>query len=160
MKPQTDEVDERHADQCVRRLIFASSYLYISGMRFLRPLTATIFAASLVSISACGGSSSSTPAYSAPNDAGLVVKAVPSIRWDATEYTAAAGDIKVFFANDDSVKHILVVLKDDSVVGDLELIVNKRGDFDEGTINLEAGEYRIYCTIPGHSGMNSTLTVS
>ena len=95
-----------------------------------------------------------------PADAGLVVKAVASIRWDATEYTATAGDIKVFLANDDSVKHILVMLKDDSVVGDLELIVNKRGDFDEGTINLEAGEYRIYCTIPGHGGMNSTLTVS
>ena len=95
-----------------------------------------------------------------PTDAGLVVKAVASIRWDATEYTATSGDIKVFFANDDSVKHILVVLKDDLVVGDLELIVNKRGDFDEGLINLEAGEYRIYCTIPGHGGMNSTLTVS
>jgi plastocyanin len=63
-------------------------------------------------------------------------------------------------ANDDSVKHILVVLKDDKVVGDLELVVNKRGDFDEGTITLEAGEYRVYCSIPGHGNMNSTLTVS
>jgi plastocyanin len=63
-------------------------------------------------------------------------------------------------ANDDSVKHILVVLKDDKVVGDLELVVNKRGDFDAGTITLEAGEYRIYCSIPGHGNMDSTLTVS
>ena len=129
-------------------------------MRFLRPVTATVFAASLVALSSCGGSSSSTPDYTIPADADLVVKAIPSIRWDASEYTAAAGDIKVFLANDDSVKHVLVVLQDDKVVGDLELIVNKRGDFDEGTINLEAGEYRIYCTIPGHGNMNSTLTVS
>ena len=129
-------------------------------MRFLRPVTATVFAASLVALSSCGGSSSSTPDYTIPADADLVVKAIPSIRWDASEYTAAAGDIKVFLANDDSVKHVLVVLKDDKVVGDLELIVNKRGDFDEGTITLEAGEYRVYCTIPGHGGMNSTLTVS
>jgi len=129
-------------------------------MSFLRPFATSAFAASMISLSACGGSSSSTPAYSVPADAGLVVKAVASIRWDATEYTATAGDIKVFLANDDSVKHVLVVLKDDSVVGDLELIVNQKGDLDEGTINLEAGEYRIYCTIPGHGGMDSTLTVS
>ena len=106
----------------------------------------------MISLSACGGSSSSTPEYTVPADAGLVVKAVASIRWDATEYTATAGDIKVFFANDDSVKHILVVLKDDSVVGDLELIVNKKGDLDEGTINLEAGEYRITAPSPATAG--------
>ena len=114
----------------------------------------------MISLSACGGSSSSTPAYTVPADAGLVVKAVASIRWDATEYTATAGDIKVFLANDDSVKHILVVLQDDKVVGDLELTVTKKGTVDEGTINLEAGVYSVYCTIPGHGNMNSTLTVS
>ncbi len=129
-------------------------------MNFLRPIVTTVVAASLVVLSSCGGSSSSTPDYTIPADAGLVVKSVQSIRWDANEYTATAGDIKVFLANDDSVKHILVVLKDDKVIGDLELIVNKRGDTDEGTINLEAGEYRIYCSIPGHGGMDSTLTVS
>jgi plastocyanin len=90
----------------------------------------------------------------------IVVKAVPSIRWDANEYTAAAGDIKVFLANDDSVKHILVIRQGDKVVGDLELTVTKRGTVDEGTINLEAGEYSVYCIIPGHGGMNSTLTDS
>lgn len=95
-----------------------------------------------------------------PADAGLVVKAVPSIRWDASEYTATAGDIKVFLANDDSVKHILVIRQGDKVVGDLELTVTKRGTFAEDTINLEAGEYSVYCIIPGHSNMNSKLTVS
>jgi plastocyanin len=129
-------------------------------MRFLRPLATSVFAASLISLSACGGSSSSNPAYTVPADAGLVVKAVPTIRWDATEYTATAGDIKVFLANDDSVKHILVIRQGDKVVGDLELTVTKRGTVDEGTINLEAGEYSVYCIIPGHGNMNSTLTVS
>ena len=129
-------------------------------MRFLRPITATVFAASLVALSSCGGSSSSTSDYTIPADADLVVKAIPSIRWDASEYTAAAGDIKVFLANDDSVKHILVIRQGDKVVGDLELTVTKRGTVDEGTINLEAGEYSVYCIIPGHGGMNSTLTVS
>jgi len=129
-------------------------------MRFLRPLATSVFAASLISLSACGGSSSSSPAYTVPADAGLVVKAVPTIRLDATEYTATAGDIKVFLANDDNVKHILVIRQGDKVVGDLELTVTKRGTVDEGTINLEAGEYSVYCIIPGHGNMNSTLTVS
>lgn len=65
-------------------------------MSFLRPFATSVFAASMISLSACGGSSSSTPEYTVPADAGLVVKAVASIRWDATEYTATAGDIKVF----------------------------------------------------------------
>ena len=129
-------------------------------MSFLRPLATSVFAASLISLSACGGSSSSSPAYTVPADAGLVVKAVPTIRWDATEYAATAGDIKVFLANDDNVKHILVIRQGDKVVGDLELTVTKRGTVDEGTINLEAGEYSVYCIIPGHGNMNSTLTVS
>ena len=85
----------------------------------MRIQRATVFAASLAALSSCGGSSSSTPDYTIPADADLVVKAIPSIRWDANDYTAAAGDIKVFLANDDSVKHVLVVLKDDKVVGDL-----------------------------------------
>ena len=129
-------------------------------MRLPRSLVATMFASSIVALSSCGGSSSSTPDYTIPADAGLVVKAIPSIRWDASEYTAAAGDIKVFLANDDSVKHILVIRQGDKVVGDLELTVTKRGTVDEGTINLEAGEYSVYCIIPGHGNMNSTLTVS
>ena len=129
-------------------------------MRFLRPVTATLFAASLVALSSCGGSSSSTPDYTIPADVDLVVKAIPSIRWDANAYTATAGDIKVFLANDDSVKHILVIRQGDKVVGDLELTVTKKGTVDEETINLEAGEYSVYCIIPGHGNMNSTLTVS
>ena len=129
-------------------------------MSFLRPFATSAFAVSLISLSGCGGSSSSDPAYTVPADAGLVVKAVASIRWDATEYTATAGDIKVFFANDDSVKHVLVIRQGDKVVGDLELAVTKKGTVDEGTINLEAGAYSVYCIVPGHGGMNSSLTVS
>ena len=129
-------------------------------MRLLRPLVATIFASSVVALSACGGSSSSTPAYTIPTDAGLVVKAIPSIRWDASEYTATAGDINVFVANDDNAKHILVIREGDTVVGDLELNVAKKGDSAEGTINLLPGSYFVYCIVPGHSNMKSTLTVS
>ena len=89
-----------------------------------------------------------------------MVRAVPTIRWDAASYTAPAGEIDVFLANDDSVKHDLVILKGDKTVGEFELKVQKRGDTAQGTITLEPGEYRIYCVVPGHGSMDSTLTVS
>ena len=110
-------------------------------------------------LAACGGGESA-PETTVPAGVDLVVKPVPTIRWDASAYTAPAGEIDVFLANDDNVKHVLVVLQDDKVVGDLELEVNKRGDTAQGTITLEPGEYSIYCTVPGHGSMNSTLTVS
>jgi len=110
-------------------------------------------------LAACGGGESA-PETTVPAGVDLVLKAVPTIRWDASSYTAPAGEIDVFLANDDSVKHVLVVLQDDKVVGDLELEVGKRGDTAQGTITLEPGEYSIYCTVPGHGSMNSTLTVS
>jgi plastocyanin len=110
-------------------------------------------------LAACGGGESA-PETTIPEGVDLVVKAVPTIRWDASSYTAPAGEIDVFLANDDNVKHVLVVLQDDKVVGDLELEVGKRGDTAQGTISLEPGEYRIYCTVPGHGSMKSTLTVS
>ena len=127
--------------------------------RIHRLSIAGVSAAALLTIGACGGGSSE-PSYTIPADADLVVKAVPTIRWDSDSYTATAGEIKVFLANDDNVKHDMVILQNDKVVGELELIVNKRGDTASGTISLEAGEYRVYCTIPGHSSMDSTLTVS
>ncbi len=110
-------------------------------------------------LAACGGGEETVETV-VPDGTDLVVKAVPTIRWDAAAYSAPAGEIDIFLANDDNVKHNLVVLQDDKVVGDLELEVNKKGDTDSGSITLDAGQYYIYCTVPGHGNMKSTLTVS
>jgi len=118
-----------------------------------------LLALPLLVVAACGGGGETVETV-VPDGTDLVVKAVPTIRWDASSYTAPAGEIDVFLANDDNVKHVLVVLQDDKVVGDLELEVNKKGDTDSGSITLEAGQYYIYCTVPGHGSMKSTLTVS
>jgi uncharacterized cupredoxin-like copper-binding protein len=53
----------------------------------------------------------------------------------------------------------LIVLQGDTKVGTLELAVNKRGDIDTGTINLPAGNYSVFCTVPGHQNMKADLTV-
>jgi len=133
----------------------------MSFTRFSRPSRALAIAgATALALSACGGGGSSASDYTVPADADLVVTAVPTIKWDASSYTANAGEITVFLANDDSVKHVLVIRQGDKVVGDLELVASKRGDTAEGTISLDAGEYSVYCIVPGHGNMNSTITVS
>jgi plastocyanin len=121
--------------------------------------TRSLLAAPLLALAACGGGGE-TVETTIPATADLVVKAVPTIRWDAAAYSAPAGEIEIFLANDDNVKHTLVVLQDDKVVSDFELVINKKGDTDSGTITLDPGQYYIYCTVPGHGSMKSTLTVS
>ena len=123
----------------------------------MRTLFATIIAVS--ALSACGGGTSA-PAQTIPSDAGLTVKNVKSIRFDASEYSAAAGDIKVVTVNEDTVRHTLLVVKDGVKVPNFKLVVAEEGAVDVGVINLAAGSYTVICDVPGHQNMKATLTVS
>jgi hypothetical protein len=121
----------------------------------------TVFAALIAvsALSACGGGSSA-PAETIPADAGLVVKSVKSIRFDASEYSATAGEIKVAFSNEDTVRHTLLVVQDGVKVPDFKLVVPEKGALDVGNINLAAGSYTLICDVPGHQNMKANLTVS
>ena len=121
----------------------------------------TFFAAlvAIFALSACGGGTSA-PAQTIPSDAGLIVKNVKSIRFDASEYSAAAGDIKVVTVNEDTVRHTLLVVKDGVKVPNFKLVVAEEGAVDVGVINLAAGSYTVICDVPGHQNMKATLTVS
>lgn len=124
--------------------------------RFARLLLAP---AAVVALVACGGDDGGAEP-TVPTDAGLVVRAVPTIAWDSDAYTASAGDVKVVLVNEENIHHELAILTPDNrVVGDT-LSVNRQGDVAVGTITLEPGEYRVFCVVPGHSNMNSTLTVT
>ena len=121
----------------------------------------TVFAALIAvsALSACGGGSSA-PAETIPADAGLVVKSIQSIRFDASEYSATAGGIKVAFSNEDAVRHTLLVVQDGVKVPDFKLVVAEKGALDVGNINLAAGSYTLICDVPGHQNMKANLTVS
>lgn len=123
----------------------------------LRTLFVALIAVS--ALSACGGGSSA-PAETIPADAGLVVKSVKSIRFDASEYSASAGEIKVAFSNEDTVRHTLLVVQDGVKVPDFKLVVPEKGALDVGNINLAAGSYTLICDVPGHQNMKANLTVS
>ncbi|MEY3582370.1 MAG: hypothetical protein RLZ02_1323 [Actinomycetota bacterium] len=110
-----------------------------------------------IALSACS-SSTATP-ETLPATVDLEVHAVSGLKFDKTAYEATAGDIEIGYVNDDTIRHTLVVVEGDTKVGTLELQVNKRGDVDTGTINLPAGGYSVFCTVPGHQNMKADLTV-
>jgi plastocyanin len=89
--------------------------------------------------------------------ADLTVVAEDSLTFDEESYTAAAGEITIGYDNGGSMAHTLVI--DGVDTDDFKLTVATSGDTDVGTVELEPGEYRIYCDIPGHESMEATLTV-
>jgi plastocyanin len=121
----------------------------------------TIFAAliAVFALSACGGGSSA-PAETIPSDAGLIVKNVKSIRFDKSEYSATAGNVKVVTVNEDTVRHTLLIIQDGVKLPNFKLVVAQEGAIDVGEINLAAGSYTLICDVPGHQNMKATLTVS
>jgi plastocyanin len=139
---------------------------------------AALVAVALLTIAACGGDDDdATPTSGATDDGGtaggptsagtddtggtapssLEFTAV-DIDFEQEEAAAAAGEIEVVLVNEGAIEHSWLVEGHEPA---LRLHVQSSGDTDEGTINLDAGEYEYYCDIPGHraAGMEGTLTV-
>ena len=118
-----------------------------------------LLATPLALLAACGGGSS-TPAETLPADVDVLVRAVPSLKFDKADYgTVKAGEIMVGYSNEDSVRHTLILAKDDQKVPNFKLVIGAKGDNDSGTVTLEPGKYVLICDVPGHSNMKATLTV-
>lgn len=111
-----------------------------------------------LSVGACGDTDDDAGEAAAtgcdPADSTLAVHALDDLRFDAESYDAEAGCLEVDYVNDGSIAHTLLVKGLDG----FKLAV---GDEDSGTLELEAGEYTLYCDIPGHeaAGMTAELTV-
>ena len=122
-------------------------------------LMTTVTAASLGLVSACGGGTSA-PTDTLPSGLDLVVKAVPTLRFDAEEYgPVKAGEVLVGYSNRDSVRHTLILARDNTKVPNFKLVVAEKGAVDSGPVTLEAGTYTLLCDVPGHSNMKATLIV-
>jgi hypothetical protein len=76
--------------------------------------------------------------------------------YDRERYSADAGEVAFELTNDGNTNHSLLIDGED-----FELVVDKEGDVDSGSIELEAGEYTIYCDVAGHraGGMEADLKV-
>ena len=128
--------------------------------RFTRSSLVLICALTAGGLLGACSSSSSSPAQTLPASIDLEVHAVSGLKFDQTNYSAAAGEISVGYVNEDSIRHNIVVVQDETMISGFELQVNKNGDIDSGSVTLEAGTYLLLCTVPGHQSMKAELTVS
>jgi plastocyanin len=112
----------------------------------------------VVALGACS-SSSSSPAATIPADTDLEVRAVSGLQFDKTSYEVATGENFVAYVNEDTIRHNLIVAQGDNKISGFELVVNKNGDIDTGSITLASGSYVLLCTVPGHQNMKADLTV-
>ena len=139
--------------------------------------------AGLLAVSGCGSSSktassspaSSTPAAPATSSAttpsnpaagggaghALSLSANPEgqLTYSTTTLTAKAGKVSITFTNMASLSHNLTVASSSGAqVGATETF---QGGSKTLALNLTAGTYKFFCTVPGHraAGMEGTLTV-
>ena len=126
------------------------------------PLTRALCVAAVAALplAACGGdddpvSGGGDGGGDAPAGDAVEVHALDSLAFEPGDLEAPAGDVTFRLVNDGSLPHSFVIEDRES---DLKLQV---GSSDEGSIDLEAGEYTFYCDVPGHrgGGMEGTLTV-
>ena len=82
-----------------------------------------------------------------------------SLAYTTDKATAKAGKVTVNFTNTSPVPHD-VAIEDEAGETIAETEVLAEGS-DSATAELEPGEYKFFCTVPGHrqAGMEGTLTV-
>jgi plastocyanin len=102
-----------------------------------------------------GGDGLSTGSGDGGGGAPVTVVAQDSLSFDRDDYTTSAGEVTIDYENGGNLTHTLLI----DGVDDFKLTVSANGDTDEGTADLEPGDYRIFCDIPGHESMEATLTV-
>ena len=90
-----------------------------------------------------------------PAKATVGVVAKQGNKFDAEEYTAPAGVVRFDYTG--APGHTLAI--DDPQFADF--VLKSSGGPGSGKVDLPTGEYRLYCTIPGHDAtMHATLTVT
>ena len=131
------------------RLLMLTSFLLVA---------ATVTAAVLTA----GGEEPAPEAAAPPKATGrsLALAADPggALRFDKTSAAVLAGRVNVELTNDSTVEHNVTIAEDARNVGATKTIT---GSTDSVQLELAAGDYVFYCSVPGHrqSGMEGTLTV-
>ncbi len=130
-----------------------------------RTLLCLAGAAALVApLAACGddddtgtAGTTTTAETSGGRAAELTVHAEDSLKFDESSYDVAAGDIAISYVNDGAQPHTLLI---DGADG-FKLSVGSH-ETDDGTVQLPAGTYRMYCDVAGHetAGMVADLNVA
>jgi len=118
-----------------------------------RTLLASAAVTALVAtLGACGDTDDGASGCNAGPE--LTVGAEDDLVFDAERYEAAPGCIDITYTNNGSIAHTLLVRGKSG----FKLAV---GNTDQGTVDLPAGTYELYCDIAGHeaAGMVAELVV-
>ena len=106
-------------------------------------------------VAGCGGDDPATPA--ADSASGAIEVEAGDMYFEPESLSAAAGEIEFTLVNSGAVEHDLVIEE----AGDTEVAVAAPGETATGSIELDAGTYTYYCSVPGHrSSMEGSLEVS
>ena len=125
-------------------------------MRPLPPTVSLALGATLL-LAACGGDDdTAAPPGAGPADSSVTVIA-EDIDFGADEYETEAGVVEFVYENEGNIAHTLLI---EGVP--FELMVRSNGDEIRSSVELEPGEYTLFCDVPGHrpAGMVATLTVT
>ncbi|MGO9322708.1 MAG: plastocyanin/azurin family copper-binding protein [Solirubrobacteraceae bacterium] len=104
-------------------------------------------------------SASTTPSAAASGALSLEANAEGQLKYNKTALTATAGKVSIDFTNMSPLGHNVTV---ESSAGK---VVGATPTFQGGskalTLELKAGTYKFFCSVPGHrmAGMEGTLTV-
>ena len=124
-------------------------------MRLPRPSLRSHIVACLlaVGLAACGGGGGGE-STSADVEPDVSVLGTDALKFQPESLTAEAGEVAVELTTGPAVNH-------DFVIDGETVVAAPKGASEVGTIELDAGEYTFYCSIPGHrtAGMAGTLTV-
>ncbi|MBN2622972.1 MAG: hypothetical protein JXA83_06385 [Acidimicrobiales bacterium] len=128
-------------------------------MRSLRSRVGVLAVTCLLSLglAACGGGDDGGDT-GADVEADVSVTGTDALKFEPTELSAEAGTIAIGLTSEPSVEHNVVIEE----TGDTMVVEAAGGQTNVGEVDLEAGTYTFYCSIPGHrvAGMEGTLTVS
>ena len=129
-------------------------------MHSLRSRATALATAGLLALglAACGGGDADDTAGSEDVQADVSVTGTDGLKFEPTELEAEAGEVAIGLTAGDAVEHNFVI---EGVDGDEPIVHSDAGTSNVGTVDLEAGTYTFYCSIPGHrvAGMEGTLTV-
>lgn len=89
----------------------------------------------------------------------LAVTGTDALTFQPSELSATAGTVSVELTAGAGANHTFVV---EGVDGDQPVAEAAAGETATGSVDLSAGTYTAYCSVPGHreAGMQATLNVS
>lgn len=123
------------------------------------PVVAAITIA--LTLAGCGGDqrgAEPAPSQTGPPDDSIQVVGTNGLEFDPERLAATAGEVTIELTSEPSVRHNIVI---EGVAEEEPVVEAAAGATATSTVELGAGSYTFYCSVPGHrqAGMQGSLEV-